>query len=287
MRYAQLMFIIIVLIPSVSVSQESTPSSNRARTWWPTSGTVILGGGGFTKEPADALVDRLIALAGGPDALIVVIPTASVALPALPASGPQPPNVAAVSQHLKARGAKRVVFLHTRDRRIANSEEFVKILRSANGVFLTGGASRVLDNTYHGTLVERELKALLKRGGVLAGDSAGAITLGCFWLDWATPTSPLGKVSEGLCVLPQVTVTPHVQKVDVKTGDERTDEIFQYVSAHPETIAINIQGNTFLVLQGSLAEVAGQGVVSVFDNARDKTKAYLRLAAGERRDLAK
>ena len=51
--------------------------------------------------------------------------------------------------------------------------------------------------------MERELKALLDRGGVLAGDSAGAITLGCFWLSWPTPTSDLGKITDGLCLLPE------------------------------------------------------------------------------------
>ena len=269
------------------MAQDNARPPKKGMIWWPSSGTVILAGGGFTQDGAEAFVDRIIKLAGGPEALIVVIPTASVAIAELPISGPQPPNVDATRRILESKGAKNIAFLHTRDRKIANSEDFVKILRTAKAVFFTGGAARVLDNIYHGTLVERELKALLNRGGVLAGDSAGAITLGCFWLDWATPTSPIDKISEGLCVLPEVTVTPHVKETEVKMGDVRTDEVFDYITKHPGTIGINIQQNTFLVLQGGKAEVGGKGGVSIFDVEHNKIKAFLRLNAGEHYDFAK
>src|SRR6185369_7523581 len=129
-----------------------------------------------------------------------------------------------------SRGARNVVFLHTRDRHVANSEQFVAVLRSAKAVFLTGGAFGVLDRTYHGTLVEKELKALLARGGVLIGDSAGAIALGCFALNWNRKLNALAKATDGLCVLPGVTVTPHVQKIE---GDEQTADVAAYITAHP------------------------------------------------------
>ena len=52
------------------------------------------------------------------------------------------------------------MILHTYDRGTANSEEFVRVLHSAKGVFFPGGRTRVLDDTYHGTLLEREVRAL-------------------------------------------------------------------------------------------------------------------------------
>src|SRR5215510_4701368 len=283
MRYTTWIVLLLALSAPLKFSQRVTPQPN-LKAWWPASGAVILGGGGLHNEAADLFIDRLIALAGGPGALIVVIPTASDGLPAeLPSSGPQSPRINTLRQHLESRGAQRIAFLHTRDRQVANSEAFVKILRSAHGVFFPGGRSRVLDETYHDTLVAHELQALLKRGGVVAGDSAGAITIGCFWLGWTSPTSDFGKITDGLCLLPQVTVSPHFQRM----GNEWADVILKYVSAHPPTIAINIEENTALVLRGSVAEAIGKGGVSVFDPAKDKTKASLRLAAGERRDFAK
>jgi cyanophycinase len=155
-----------------------------------------------------------------------------------------------------------VAFLHTSSRAVANSEEFVRILRTARAVFFTGGRSKVLDQTYHGTVVERELKALLERGGVLAGDSAGAITLGCFWLSWPTPTSALGKVTDGLCMLPQVTVTPHVRPAAARIAEEEVT-----------------QENTVLVLNGGTAEVLGRGSVSIFGDLADP-QAAIHLKAG-------
>lgn len=252
--------------------------------WWPASGAVILGGGGLQNETADKFIDRLIALAGGPDALIVVIPTASDGLPSqLPISGVQPARIETLRKHLESRGARRIAFLHTRDRQVANSESFVSILKLAKGIFFPGGASRVLDETYHGTLVEREARALLKRGGVIAGDSAGAITIGCFWLSWLSPTSDLTKVTEGLCLLPGTTVTPHVQGF----GKEWADEISRYLTSHPATISINIEENTALVLKGSAAEVIGKGGVTIFGFSQKNARQTLRLASGEQYDLAR
>jgi len=274
---------IVVIVIAMALSPSGRPSSaqNEKKVWWPTAGTVILAGGGFKQKQADELVDHIISFAGGPDAQIVVIPTASVNVPVLPASGPQPANVDNIRRHLQSRGARHITFLHTLDRKVADTEDFARVLRTANAVFITGGASRVLDQTYHGTLVERELKALLKRGGVVAGDSAGAITIGCFWIDWVPKDNVYGRSTDGLCLLPGVTVTPHVQNVD---GDERLQEVFKYLVGHP-TVGVNIQESTFLILRNGVAEVGGAGNVSVFDPAKDKTKPYIRLTSGQKQDL--
>src|SRR5262249_50071318 len=93
MRDATLSVLLLVLLTPLTAPQSTTLSQN-PKAWWPTSGTVILFDGGIKSETADLFVDRLIALVGGPDALIVVIPTASDGLPAqLPTSGPQPPRI--------------------------------------------------------------------------------------------------------------------------------------------------------------------------------------------------
>ena len=253
--------------------------------WWPTTGSVVLGGGALRESVALALVDRVIALAGGPDALIVIIPTASEGLPPrLPSPGVEPERIRNLRNAFERRGARRVVFLHTRDRRVANSEAFVAVLRSAKAVFLPGGATRVLDATYHGTLVERELKALLARDGVLAGDSAGAITLGCFWVSWDGKRSAMARLTDGLCVLPRVTVSPHIRNID---GDEQTADIASYIRAHPTTIGINISENTVLVLRAATAEVLGTGAVTIFDTAKDTAAPYLRLSAGSPQQLTR
>ena len=224
--------------------------------WWPDRGAVVLAGGALQAKTADQFVDSLIALAGGPDANIVIIPTAFDGLPPrLP--GAEPRNVAAVRAHFVARGAKHVSFLHSADRALANTETFVAPLKTADVVFITGGRSRVVDETYHGTLVERELKALLARGGVLGGDSAGAIALGCSWLGWRTNDSPFGVVTEGMCVMPGVAVSPHMR--DDPRMAPFVDSIAVYVKAHPAIVPVNVWENTFVVIHNGRATVAGAG----------------------------
>jgi len=256
--------------------------AQRTPPWWPTAGAVILEGGHIESPTFDKVAKRLIELAGGPDALIVIIPTANEAVaPRLRGTGPAF-DTAELKELLESKGAHRVRVLHTRDKKVANSEEFAKVLRSAGGVWIPGGGSRILENTYRETLVARELKALLARGGVIAGDSAGAIALGCFALGW-TP-DPWGVLVEGLAILPNATVLPHASGA---RGYLPWEETLKYLVAHPGPVGVVIDENTALVLKGSAAEVIGDGGVALVDPAKDKVKPYLVLKAGDMHDSAK
>jgi len=150
---------------------------------------------------------------------------------------------------------------------------------------MTGGQSMVLEATYLGTLVQRELQALLDRGGVLAGDSAGAIAIGCFWLTM-TPEG-FGKRTDDLCLLPKVAVSPHANRPRDYSVDSA---VLGYLANHSGpmgTIGIDIDENTVLVLKMGTADVFGTGNVSFIDVARDAQKPYLRLSPGQRHDLAR
>jgi cyanophycinase-like exopeptidase len=242
-----------------------------ARPWWPASGTVVLSGGGLTPAMSDTLIARLIALGGGPDAPIVVIPTANLRA-----------DTAALRRAFERRGARHVAILHTLDKRTANSEAFVRPLRAAKVIFLTGGESMVLERAYLGTLVERELKAVLNRGGVLIGDSAGAIAIGCAWLTWLP--DPFGKRGEEFCLLPRVAVSPHADRARGYVVD---DEVLTYLVAHPNVVGIDIDENTLLILHDQTAQVVGDGSVSVVDVSISRTAPYLKLRGGQTADLAK
>ena len=63
----------LTLTPTRIVAQTTTR-------WWPTSGTVILGGGHLSAETADDFIARLNYLAGGPQERIVIIPAADPGL---------------------------------------------------------------------------------------------------------------------------------------------------------------------------------------------------------------
>jgi cyanophycinase len=261
-----------VIIIIILLTKTYPGFSQVATRWWPATGTIMLGGGHFSDSTAEDFEKRFVSLAGGTNALIVIIPTAN------------PRFTIADLNELKATfesfGAKHVVVLNAKDHNMANSDSFATILKSATGVFITGGESMILQKIYRGTRVETELKALLVRGGIIAGDSAGAITIGCMWLTWLP--DPFGKRTDELCLLPHVAVNPHANAASGYVVDE---EVLTYLNSHPTIIGIDIDENTMLILNQTGAEVIGKGHVSILDAAKDKKKPILIITAGRRHKL--
>jgi hypothetical protein len=106
----------------------------------PAHGTLMIIGGGLRSE---ALLKQFIALAGGPDASILFIPTAG--------EGDEPGLYWEDMRDLQAAGARRVTMLHTRDRKVADSDAFVAPIRQATGVFIGGGRHWRLSDAYLNT----------------------------------------------------------------------------------------------------------------------------------------
>ena len=77
-------------------------------------------------------------------------------------------------------GVKNVTVLHTRDRAEADTEAFVAPLKTARGVWFGGGRQWRLVDAYMGTRTQREIEAVLARGGVIGGGSAGATIQGSY-----------------------------------------------------------------------------------------------------------
>jgi len=239
--------------------------------WWPQKGTVILAGGNLSDPIATYLEKKLVSIAGGSKSRIVIIPTAN------------PKFTTKELDDLKKRfelcGTKEVSILNATNKKMANSDSLANILRSATGVFITGGQPMLLENMYCGTVVEKELKALLSRGGVIGGSSAGAIILGDLWLTW---TPEFGKRTTDLGILPNVAVSPHANAAKDFSVDE---EVLKYLITHPTIIGIDIDEDTMLILDSQTAEVMGKGHVSILNAAANKSKPMLRLSGGEQYQL--
>src|SRR5262249_6703137 len=140
----------------------------------PARGSLVLQGGvGLNRAIASAFVAR----AGGPESHIVVIPTASV-------GDAVPPRMApSLARRMKESwGVAAVTVLHTIDRADADADRFIEPLRRGTGVWMLGGFPENLVHAYLGTKTERAIKELLERGGVVGGESAGAMIQGS-WLD--------------------------------------------------------------------------------------------------------
>src|SRR4029079_11958066 len=128
-------------------------------------GTVIVIGGAEDKVRDRVILNRFVALAGGPDATIAVISTAS----SLGLEAGE--RYRAVFGEL---GVKRVRPLHAVTRPQANDETAMRAVRDATGVFLTGGNQLRLSSTIGGTLLADTILDRFQHGAVVAGTSAGA-----------------------------------------------------------------------------------------------------------------
>lgn len=87
----------------------------------PLSGSVLVVGGG---AQGPEIYAKFIAAAGGPDALIINVPTAGGDTVYPPTRG----------GGLRAAGARNVVNLHTKSRAVANADSFVAPILKAGGV---------------------------------------------------------------------------------------------------------------------------------------------------------
>jgi cyanophycinase len=237
----------------------------------------LQGGVGLNRAIASAFVAR----AGGPESHIVVIPTASV-------GDAGPPGMAAFleKRFKETFGAAAVSVLHTHDRVDADADSFVAPLTKATGVWMLGGFPENLVRSYLGTKTERAIKALLDRGGVVGGESAGAMIQGS-WLDttdneWTPELHALIQkhvTGAGFGLLTAAAIFPHFDSRGPAAAIKES-------AAHPDQLAIGIDNETALIVQGRTAEVVGGGTVSMYDGFSGSAPNVVILRSGDRYDLS-
>ncbi len=215
----------------------------------PEHGYLLIAGGGRLDT---AVMNRFVSLAGGPSARFLIIPTA----------GEQDTvNEEQVAAFLKRYGAEQVRVVHTRDPRVADTEEFVKPIREANAVWFSGGRQWRLVDAYAGTHTETELRKLLDRGGVIGGSSAGATIQGSFLVrgDTRTNTIMMGDHQAGFNYLRQSAIDQHL------LVRNRQFDLIEVLEAHPDLLGIGLDEGTAIVVHGNSFEVLGPSFVAVYD----------------------
>jgi cyanophycinase len=237
----------------------------------PANGSLVIGGGG----PLDACIwERFLELAGGPEASIVVVPTASMAGDRADIS--DWPTVKA----LRLAGAQNVSVLHTRDRQVADTDEFVAPLRKAGGVWITGGNQWRLVATYLGTQTQRALFSVLERGGVIGGSSAGATIQGVFA---SFPGRGPTPYEPGFGFLRKVAIDQHL------LARHRENDLVHVVREHPEVLGIGIDEGTAVVVQDDNMDVMGDSKVAIYDPdyqaPREDQQPFYFLSPGDRFNL--
>ena len=244
-----------------------------AQTVGPKNGSLVIVGGAM-QDPA--IFERFLDLAGGPEAPIVVIPTAGGA----ESYGPHWPGLA----RYRKLGARNAALAHTYDRGEADRDAFVEPLRRARGVWFPGGRQWRLADAYLNTKVHEELRNLLARGGVIGGSSAGATIQGSYLArgDAKTNTIMMGDHEEGFGFLKNAAIDQHLLRRN------RQFDLLEVIRARPELLGIGIDEDTAIVVTGDRFEVIGQGYAAIYDAKRkiDTGGDFYFLAPGDRYDLA-
>jgi cyanophycinase len=210
---------------------------------------VIVGGGGIP----DGVRDKFMALAGGKAAKLVIIPTAS-------RSADRREEDEGYLSPWRKYAPAGLSLLHTRSHDRADDPAFVKPIVEATAVWLGGGDQVELVAAYRGTAVEREFKALLQRGGVIGGTSAGAAVMSDVMIKGGNPSADVGR---GFGFVTNAVVDQHFLKRN------RFNRLLGVLSDRPNLIGLGIDEGTAFILQGDEWSVAGRSYVVACEAARD------------------
>jgi len=240
----------------------------------PATGAII-GHGGGNIDKDKIFKEQFLRLAGGGTGQLVYIPTAFS------------------DEQLSGRGAKQLdsgyaaarfgfdsaAVLHTRDRAVADSEQFCRPLITAAAVFFTGGRQWRLMDAYLGTRFVSELRSFLDRGGVIGGSSAGITALGSLLVRGNSApddnTIMLGDHRQGFGFIENAAIDQHLLE------QNRQLDMLQVLQEYPRVLGIGIDVQTSIIVEHEILSVYGASQVAIYDGLGGGAESCLFLTDGD------
>ena len=161
-------------------------------------GILLLEGGSEFQGKMEEPDRKALALAGGQNAKVVVIPTAAAPDNHSKRAG----NTA--SEWFRTLGARNISALPIIDKASANDPELSAELDHANLIYILGGFPGYLGQTLKETRCLDAILRAYEKGAVIAGSSAGAMVLCELYFD---PKDK--KIMNGFGILKDVILIPH------------------------------------------------------------------------------
>lgn len=227
------------------VQQYPLPSPQSPRV---ASGSLVFTGGG---EVPDSVARRVMDLAGGPDAPIVILQAGEPNAQTQTHDDP-------FAQALQPFGPKRVVFVQPKNKSDVDQPETLELLREARAVWFGSGEKWRWIDLYEGTQALPLIRQVLERGGVV-GANAEAASLQSEMLMRANPLGSPETVAlgyeRGFGFLPGTAVDRHF-------GEKKGfDELLSVMKRYPQMMGVGIDESTALIVSGSTGQVHGKGNV--------------------------
>jgi cyanophycinase len=219
-------------------------------------GPILAIGGAEDKFKDKVILSRFVELAGGRDARVTIVPTAS--------------SIEVAGERYKAiflgLGVESADIAVISDRQNANDDRVVSLLDSATGIFLTGGNQMRLSTIMGGTRAMECILARNESGAVIAGTSAGASILSshmvAFGSSGESPKQRMAQMVAGFGLIPKVIIDQHFRQRD------RIGRLLMLVAANPSLLGVGIDEDTAALFTGEgVLEVVGKHSITVVDGS--------------------
>jgi len=259
----------VLLLAAQTGFSQKTPA---VKTVGPEKGSLLIVGGG---KVGPEIWSKFIELAGGESANIIIIPTAGD-------DSTINRGVFKEKELLESLGVQNVSILHTRDPKVAETEQFAAPIKKATGIWFVGGRQWKIADAILNTRTHRELNNLLNRGGVIAGTSAGATIQGSFLLrgDTKGNTVLVGDHLQGLDFIHNVAIDQHILKRN------RQFDLIEVIRSKPELLGIGIDESTAILVQKDSFEVLGTSYAAVYESSKlNSPTPFVFLGRGQKYDL--
>ena len=215
----------------------------------------------YTQEfISEGILYHVVKEAGGVDANIVVIPTAS-SIPIEVGNN--------YIEAFTALGCKNIVVLDIRSTEDSEKEASIELIKNADCVMFSGGDQSKITKKIGGTTIHKILteRYINEKGFVIAGTSAGAMAMVNEMIAGGSASEAFikGAVSmyKGLNLIPELIIDTHF----IRRG--RFGRQSEAVAKHPNLIGLGLAEDTGMIIKnGSDSTVIGSGMVIVFDGSK-------------------
>ena len=210
---------------------------------------IIVGGGSMP----DSLFTFFANYCGGKDQPVVYIPTATSDEEYIKTGG-----------HLvkfTSRGFTNLSTIHTRDKVIADDPKNIALIRNAKGIFFGGGDQDLIAAAYGGTQLYNEFIALLERGGVIMGTSAGATIMGSLLVggDARKDLTKPFPFQPAFSFVKNMAIDQHV------LVRNRQFDLIPVIERYPPNIGVAIDESTAIIVEAGKFKVWGLSYALLFD----------------------
>ncbi len=256
------------------MSVREAPASTERAMHEPSSvvrrGVLMPIGGAEDKFDDKIILSTFAQLAGGKQARIAIVPTAS--------------SIETAGHRYKAiflgMGVESAEVVYIGSREDANSEQVTDHIKDATGIFLTGGNQMRLSAMIGGTRFEQVVRTANEQGVIVAGTSAGASILSAHMValgaSGGTPKLRMAQMVAGFGLISNVIIDQHFRQRD------RIGRLLSLVASNPGLLGIGIDEDTAAIIDDQdVIEVIGRHSVTIVDGSEIFSDIFQVKAYGE------